>query len=314
MQRYALAALAGCFAFTASLAGVELIRGKRLAVRARMQRMIGNRRAGDERKAARHEARESAKAGPRRKAVVNLAQELSCAGIKLRVEEFLIIWAACAFGPPGLCLLMKSDPLVAVALGVVGAMGPPMFVSRRRAKRAALIDEQLSSALVIIGNCLQTGLSFQQAMDSIVREMLDPISREFARVLKEVQLGLSMERALENMSRRLRSRDFELLVSAVLIQRQSGGSLSEVLHNISDTIRERLKIKANLRVLTATGRASAKVVGLMPLIIALVLMVINPGYIRSFFDSRAGVNMLIVAGVLEVVGFWAVRRAVRVRF
>jgi tight adherence protein B len=243
-----------------------------------------------------------------------LASELSCSGIKLREEEFVVLWAALTLIPWSFYLLFRADWLVSLALSISGFILPLFAIRRAKNKRLALFESQLSSALIVMGNCLRSGLSFQQAIDSIVRDMPEPISKEFGRVVREVQFGVSMEKALENMSTRIKSNDLMLLVSAVLIQRQVGGNLSEILQNISDTIRDRLKIKANIRVLTTTGRASSKIVGLIPVFILLILMVINPSYVRSFFETKAGTVMLVIASVLEVVGFLAVRKVSQIKF
>ncbi len=244
----------------------------------------------------------------------NLSAELSLAGVKLRADEFMTIWMMAAFIPAGLSLLWKADWIVSMALVILGVILPYFFVRRAKAKRLALFEQQLSDALIIIGNCLRTGLSFEQAISSIARDMPEPISKEFARVSKEVHLGLTMENALENMVERLKSKDFMLIVAAVLIQRQVGGNLSEILDGISDTIRERLKIKTSIKVLTASGRTSGMGVGLMPVFILFMLMLINPPYLRMFFETQIGIIMLCIAGGLEVVGFLFVKKIVSIKF
>jgi tight adherence protein B len=243
-----------------------------------------------------------------------LTTELSLAGIRLRAEEFITIWALSAFLPTGITLLLGVDWTVALGLLILGIALPYVFVRGAKAKRLALFEQQLSDALVIMGNCLRTGLSFQQAINSIARDMPEPISKEFSRVSKEVQLGVTLDKALENMVERLGSKDFMLIVAAVLIQRQVGGNLSEILDGISDTIRERIKIKASLKVLTATGRTSGFIIGLLPVFLMLVLMLINPPYIRSFFESTLGIALLCIAGGLEVIGFLIVKKVVNIKF
>jgi tight adherence protein B len=315
MESYLIAACACIFAFALVLSGYQLLFSKKIAAQHRIKRLFSDNGNVPARVLFKPlKMFRQKKPRENRRSLINLAEELSCAGIKLRVEEFMIIWAGVAFVPAVVCLAFGVDWLVPLALCAVGLVLPYLFIRRKKAKRILLLEDQLANALVIIGNCLKTGLSFQQALESIVREMPEPISKEFGRVVKEVQLGLTMETALENMANRLKSQDFILIVSAVLIQRQAGGNLSEILQNISDTIRERLKIKANLKVLTTTGRTSGKVVGLMPVFLMLVLMVINPSYIRMFFETQAGMIMLIVAGALEVIGYLAIKKVVRVKF
>ena len=302
------------FAFTLALSVFHLILGKKLAEKKRIVGLIAGTQPSSEKAYKARRKAEKSKRPFRGMVVGNLATQLSSAGIRLRVEEFLLIWVGFALGPALAAYLMQADWIVSLALAIIGFASPFFYLKWKRSKRIALLEDQLSSALVIIGNCLKTGLSFHHALESIVREMPDPISKEFARVLKEVQLGLTMETALNNMAERLKSKDFTLIVSAVLIQRQVGGNLSEIMQNISDTIRERLQIKANLRVLTSTGRISGRVVGLMPVFLLLVLMVLNPSYIRAFFETEAGTMMLFIAGVLEAMGFMIAKRMVRVKY
>ena len=311
MTQILITILASLFCFTLILAAYQLIDRKKLDAQRRIKALINtetdNTRTGGKRK----ENRRKALPG---KALLNLSLELSGAGIKLRVEEFIILWALCAFGPAAFCLLLNTDILIPLALFILGLSLPIMLVRRSNTKRIQLLENQLSNALLIISTCLQSGLSFQQALDRIVREMPEPISKEFGIVAKEIQLGLSMEKALENMADRLKSEDFRLITSAVLIQKQSGGNLSEILTNIAETIRERIKIKANLKVLTTTARTSGKVVGLMPLFLMLILMMINPGYVWVFLTTTAGNIMLAIACVLELIGFLAIRQVMKLKF
>jgi tight adherence protein B len=178
----------------------------------------------------------------------------------------------------------------------------------------SLFDKQLIDALAIIGNCLRAGFSFNQAIESIAQEMPDPIAKEFAKTIREIRLGFPMEKALINMMERLDNNDLELIVSAVLIQRQVGGNLSEILDTIANTIKDRLKIKGEIKVLTATGRTSGMVVGMLPVFLMGVLMVINPGYVSMFFNSNIGIAMLIFAAIMETTGFLIVKKIVNVKF
>jgi tight adherence protein B len=151
-------------------------------------------------------------------------------------------------------------------------------------------------------------------MANIAHEMPDPIAREFARTAKEIQLGNSMDTALDNMVQRVRSTDLMLTVSAVQIQRQVGGNLLEILENISVTIRERIKLKDDIRVMTASGRISSVVVGLIPVAIGGLLMLINPSYIQTFFDTPMGIGMLTAAAGMEIIGFLIIKKIVTIKY
>ena len=152
--------------------------------------------------------------------------ELSLSGINLKAEEFLLIWLITGLAIPLLCFLAFKNALVALGVAAFGVVIPPMVVSRHKKKRTALFETQLMDALIVISNCLRAGFTFQQAMSSITTDMPEPISIEFGKVLREINLGFSMETALTDMVARLRNDDLDLLVSAVLIQKQVGGNLS----------------------------------------------------------------------------------------
>lgn len=247
-------------------------------------------------------------------ALKKITNDLSLASVPLRAEEFIIIWVLASLGPSSLVALFKFNIFVCAALIAIGALVPPILLNNAKKKRMALFDKQLGDALSIMGNCLRAGFSFNQALESISSEMPDPISKEFTKTTREIKLGLSMEKALANMVNRLANRDLELIVSAVLIQRQVGGNLSEILDSIAETIKERLKLKGEIRVLTATGRTSGIIVGMLPVFIMAILMLINPGYVSMFFNTPIGIAMLCVGAVLETVGFLIVKKIVDIKF
>lgn len=263
--------------------------------------------------------KEKAKSSPflwlfKGKALEKLGEELAMAAIPLRAEEFMMIWIMVALLPASLVALFKFNIFVCTALVAAGLITPMALLQNARKKRMALLDKQLVDALTIIGNCLRAGFSFNQAMESIANEMPDPIAKEFTKALREIKLGLPMEKALLNMVDRLQNADLELIVSAVLIQRQVGGNLSEILDNIAETIKQRLMIKGQIRVLTSTGRTSGMVVGLLPLFLLGILMIINPDYVSTFFTTNIGKALLAVGAVMEVTGFLIVRKIVDVKF
>ena len=248
------------------------------------------------------------------KALKKIADDLSLAAIPLRAEEFIMIWGLSALAPAGLVALFNFNIFVCTALVAAGVALPPFLLRNAWKKRMTLFDKQLGDALVIIGNCLRAGFSFNQSIESISVEMPDPIAKEFAKTIREIKLGFAMEKALNNMVERLKNNDLELIVSAVLIQRQVGGNLSEILDNIADTIKQRLKLKGEIKVLTATGRTSGMIVGMLPIFLMGVLMLINPGYVSMFFNSGIGIAMLAFGGVLEFIGFMLVKKIVDIKF
>lgn len=266
------------------------------------------------------ESRQNDQPSKKRKSTISkklsdlLYNELTLADIKLKPEEFGVLWLALTFVPPGLVALFTGQMLSAVTLAVAGAGLPVFIVNNRKKKRTIAFESQLGDALIIICNCLRSGLSFQQAMEAIVKEMSPPVNVEFGRVLQEMQYGVPLEEALNNMTQRLKSPDLLLTVSAVNIQRQTGGNLSEILEIISETIKERIKIKGDIRTLTAQGRISGLVIGSLPLFLGGVLMVINSEYMLVMFTHPLGRTMLIVGAVMEIIGFTIIRKIVDIKY
>jgi tight adherence protein B len=151
-------------------------------------------------------------------------------------------------------------------------------------------------------------------MTSISEEMQEPIGKEFALTVREINMGVDMDTALDNMVDRVRSTDLMMTVAAVKIQRQVGGNLLEILVSISSTIKDRLRLKNDIRVMTAQGRMSALIIGLLPVFLALMLMIINPTYLLKFVQKPAGIAMLAVGLVMEIIGFVFVRKVVTITY
>ena len=242
------------------------------------------------------------------------SQQLMSAGIRMRPEEFLTIWLILSIAPGGLLLLAGAHPITILFVALLGVVIPPLMIVRARKKRVVLFEKQLGDALLLMGNCLRSGFTFQQSMVNIAKDMPDPVSREFSRTVKEIRLGNSMEEALNNMVQRLPSTDLMLMVSAVQIQRQAGGNLLDILENISVTIKDRLKLKDDIRVMTSSGRISSIVIGMLPVVIAGALMLINPAYIQTFFETSMGTGMLIGAAVMEALGFLFIKKIVSIKY
>jgi tight adherence protein B len=248
------------------------------------------------------------------KVLRKLENDLSMSGILIRPSEFLIFWLVLAIGPSTLLFMLGGNIIFVLMILLLGLLAPPLYVNRKRTKRVELFEQQLIDAISIMSSCLKAGLTFQQALVSISTEMPNPISEEFGRVVKELKLGSSIETSLTRLSDKIGSQNFMMIVSAILIQRQTGGNLSEILTNISGTIKERFKIKNEIKVLTATARTSGLVVGLMPLVIILVFLLFNPDYVTIFFKSNLGIAMIVIAIIMEIIGFLIIRKIVNIKF
>jgi len=250
---------------------------------------------------------------PLRRLGSRIDADLARADFPLRGEEFVagVILAGLAGWAAG-SLSLGTVPGAAVVAAAAAAA--PLFALRiAKARRLAAVNTQLGDALAMISNTRRAGFGFAQALEMVSREMPPPISKEFARCLQEMNLGLGTEDALQNLVARVGSDDLDLMVTAVIIQRQVGGNLAEILDKIRDTIRERVRIKGEIRTLTAQGRISGLIIGLLPVALALILLIINPGYLRELFNSPAGLAMVAYAAVSEVIGVVLVRRIMNIR-
>lgn len=243
-----------------------------------------------------------------------LADELYLSGIALKAEEFLILWVCCGIAVPIVLRILAVRLTVVLGVVVLGSALPIVLVKLSKAKSQRAFDAQLVDALTVICNSLRAGFSFQTAMDNIAAELPDPISREFRRVSRECHLGMPLEESLAGLVRRSGSEDLELIVSAVVIQRQVGGNLAQVLDNISGTIRSRIKLRGDIKAMTASGTMSGYIIGAMPVILLVMLMIFNPRHVEMFFDTQTGKLLLLLSLVMEGIGFFFVRKIVNIKF
>lgn len=240
----------------------------------------------------------------------NWRVQLSRADLKLTVSEYLALHviSVIVFFFVSSLLLFRDSPALWPVAAIVGFFAPRIYVSRRQQQRLRAFENQLPDVLGLWVNSLRSGYSVLQAMEAIAREAPDPSSIEFRRVVQEVQLGLPMEEALDNMLRRIDSEDFDLVITAVNIQREVGGNLAEILEVIAHTIRERIKLKGEIRVLTAQGRYTGYTIGFLPIILSLFLYAVNPQYMGRMFENRGcgwpmiGCGLGMIAAGAAVIG------------
>jgi len=243
-----------------------------------------------------------------------LKNYLTMSGIKLRASEFIYIWIAITFLPMLIILFAGGSVVSGIAAAIIGFAIPPFLVKRAQKKRQNEFNKQLGESLVVMSNCIKAGFSFQQAMESVANDMQPPISTVFAKVIREINFGVSKNDALRHMTESMKNDDLSLLVSAVMTSDQVGGNLSEVLDIISATIKDRIRIKQEIRVLTAQGRMSGIIIALLPIFILLILMLINPGYFTSFFENFLGKIMIGASVFLEIVGFLIINKIVNIEY
>lgn len=247
------------------------------------------------------------------KYAASLYKELQAADVKMRPEEFSLIWLLVTVVPAGLTVLFSGSASIALLLFVLGLMLPLMIIKMKQKARVKKFDEQLSDALIIACSCLRSGLSFTQSMETISRDMSAPISTEFAQALAEMSMGASMEEALERMNTRIKSSYLSLTVSAVLIQKQTGGNLSQILDNISSSIKEKMKLKKELNSATASGKMTGMLMGSMPVILMVLFYIVNPAFMSPLFETTTGHIFIGVAAGLEVLCFILIKKIVTIK-
>jgi len=240
-------------------------------------------------------------------------KQLTESDVPLRGEEFVVIVAASGITAGTFFSLITMSVLTGLISAIASSLLPFLFVRTAHTRRVTKLNAQIGDALSIMSNSLRSGFSFLQAMDMVRRELPDPIRKEFSRTFREINLGTSTEEALQNLVHRVNSEDMELIVTAVMIQRQVGGNLAEVLDNIGKTIRERIRIKGEIKTLTAQGRISGIIIGFLPVVLAVIMTGLNPEYIMTLFTSEVGRLMLLAAIGGELLGILLIKRIVNIQ-
>jgi len=189
---------------------------------------------------------------------------------------------------------------------------PKIFLSIKKKKELKLFDEQLTEGISIISNSLKAGYSFLQSMSVVMEETKDPFAKEFKTLFKEMSLGISEEEALGNLMNRVESEDLRLMVNAILIQKDIGGNLSEILDNIAETVRERQKIKNEIKTLTAQGRLSGWIVAMLPVFLGSFIFIFNREYMILLFTTPIGLAMVFAAFISQCFGFLMIRKIINI--
>lgn len=247
-----------------------------------------------------------------RKISEKVDNELMKADIPLKGEEFLGLILLLSLGGGLFLGLITGKLAVGLLAATFGVYLPHFGLRMAKAKRLAKFNGQIGDALIIMANSLRSGFSFLQAMDMVRKEIPDPIAKEFGVALQEMNWGTPTEEALLNLASRVNSEDLELVVTAMLIQRQVGGNLAEVLDNIASTIRERVRIKGEIKTLTAQGRISGLIIGLLPILLTTGIYLLNPEYIRPLFSSSTGLIMVFFAVLAQILGLTIINKIVHI--
>ncbi|WP_243354985.1 type II secretion system F family protein [Bacillus litorisediminis] len=233
---------------------------------------------------------------------------LSRAGVSLKPEEYILFqWLATAL-VGGFFVLFAGNILFFPIGAIIGFTLPKLIVIKKQRDRLTKFNEQLPDMLTTAVGAMRAGFSFPQALKTVVDESTSPMKDEMETVLREMQYGSSIEEALNGLKERVPSEDLDLMIQAILIQRQVGGNLATVLEKIIETIMDRTKIQRQIKTLTAQGRLSGIVIGLLPIILGFVLYLIEPDYIGTLFSDTIGLILVIGAAISGSIGFFLIRK------
>lgn len=243
-----------------------------------------------------------------------LDRKLMQAAMPITAGEFLLTSFLFGAGAVLLGELFLHRFLLAFLLFPLGASLPWFQVEKKRRTFANAINDQLPNALMLIINAVKAGNSFLQALQIVASQMPPPISNQFAHTIQDINWGLTIEAALARLGERVGTVDMDLVITAVLIQRETGGNLSEIFSNIHDTIRERIRMQGEVQALTAQGRLSGWVLSILPTGVGVLFYLFNPSYIMTLFTDPRGQWVAAAALISQVIGVIAIRRIVSIKF
>jgi tight adherence protein B len=238
---------------------------------------------------------------------------LEQAGMSMRVGNLLGLSLLAAVGCAVIFYIVSNRIEVAGVALLIGFIGPYSYASIQRNKRFEKFEALFPEAIDTLARAVRAGHAFTTALEMITNEVAEPVAGEFRQLYEEQKFGMPVRDALMNLTERVPLVDVKFFVTAVMLQRETGGNLAEILDNLSYVIRERFKIQRQVRVYTAQGRLTMALLMGMPPIIVTVMMVLNPGFIRPLFSDPIG-HILLVAGIsLQTVGYFVIRKIIRIQ-
>ena len=238
---------------------------------------------------------------------------LSQAGMQLRAGNFLMLCAGVGVLVAALVLIYSRNPAIAWAGMFIGFVLPYSFVSYRRNKRFEKFEELFPEAIDTLARAVRAGHAFTTALEMISDEVAEPVAGEFRKLYEEQKFGMPVRDALVNLTERIPLVDVKFFVTAVMLQRETGGNLAEILDNLSYVIRERFKIQRQVRVYTAQGRLTMALLMGMPPIIVTIMLIVNPAFIHPLFTDPIGHTLLVAGIALQTVGYFVIRRIIRIQ-
>ena len=239
-----------------------------------------------------------------------LETSLIRSGLPLKAEELIFINLAATIIMALIGFILFRNIFIVLPLGLIGFSLPTIWVNLARKKRVRKIEEQLLNATVLLASSLRAGHSFLQSLELVSRESPPPLADEFAKVIRETKIGITVEEALENLVYRIDSKDIEMVVTGVLIQRLVGGNLAEVLDSIAYTIDKRIKTKAKIRALTAQPRLSALIISLLPVVLALFIYLRKADFLAVLVTDPSGKILLMYGIISFILGVFLLQKVV----
>ncbi|HUO26406.1 MAG TPA: type II secretion system F family protein [Candidatus Aquilonibacter sp.] len=250
----------------------------------------------------------------RRSERVSAMQEaLTQAGMKFRAGNFLFLCLLCGAVAGGAALLWSGNPGVGWAALVIGLFLPYSVVSYRRHKRFEKFEELFPEAIDTLARAVRAGHAFTTALEMISNEVAEPLAGEFRKLYEEQKFGMPVRDALMNLTERVPLVDVKFFVTAVMLQRETGGNLAEILDNLSYVIRERFKIQRQVRVHTAQGRLTMALLMAMPPAVVGVMLIMSPDFVRPLFSDPIGHSLLVASIALQTIGYFVIRRIIRIQ-
>jgi tight adherence protein B len=254
--------------------------------------------------------------GDAKKGKPSVAEQLLRADLKLRTSEFFMI----QIGTAVLFVLIAGvrfgfglGSIIQLFLAAaIGYLIPGRYVKYRIGRRLRAFNNQLGDTLTLLSNAIKAGYSFAQAIDTVAKNAVPPIADEFGRAVREMNLGGSPDEALQNITKRVESPDFDLVATAYSIHRTVGGNLAEILDNIAYTIRERVRIKGEIATLTAQARASGTLITFLPIVLAVFMYFVTPTYFRPMFQNFIGWILIAIGAFMIFIGNLIIRRVVAI--
>ncbi len=243
----------------------------------------------------------------------SMAAALARANVKLTVVEFMVIKLALLLVPFALLWFATGQPIGGLFIGLVCFFVPDLWLRQREVKRRNDFAAQLPDTLALIVSGLRAGFSLQQSLLNVAKEAPEPTADEFMRLGQEVQLGVPLHEALDGLVRRIKSPDLDLIVSVFKIHSRVGGNLSAVLETVGSTIRERVRLRREIQVITAQQRYGSYVLGALPPILGLIITTLNPDYMLEMFQWNVFLCIPIGALVMTILGFLVIRKIVDIK-